>query len=597
MPKRPISYTSRDFESIKASLVNYAKRYYANTYQDFNEASFGAMMLDMVSYIGDQLSFYTDYQANESFLDTAIEVENVSRLAKQLGYHPTGAPSSTGPCNFYVLVPASTTIGGPDSDYIPILKRGTLVSGDGGGVFTLLQDVDFTAANNEITVARVDSDTGVPTFFAIKGQGLVVSGQTYTEDMEVGDYQRFLRLGMKAENVTEIISIVDTQGNEYYQVDFLTQDVVMLKEPNRGTNRNLVPFIMKTKPVPRRFVTEFNTNGDASIQFGYGSSDNLTGDLIADPADVVLSVTGREYVSDTTFDPTNLIKSDKFGVVPENTTLTIKYRANTTDNVSAPIGTVTTVVLPLFTFANRNDLAPGKVNEIQGSLEVENFAPLLGDTSDPTVEEIRTRAYASFASQNRAVTRTDYISLAYRMPSGFGKIKRANITQDPRSSKRNLNMYILSENTNGDFTQATTQLKNNLKIWLNRYRMMNDTIDILDGKVINFGVSFEVIVDLNSNRFEVLNACTRKLIDKVFNVKKELGEPVYLTDIYKHLNSVAGVVDTVSVGLTNKTGGGYSDFRYDMQKNLSDDGRFLIVPPDAVADVLNPESDITGVVR
>jgi hypothetical protein len=597
MPKRPISYTSRDFESIKASLVNYAKRYYANTYQDFNEASFGAMMLDMVSYIGDQLSFYTDYQANESFLDTAIEIENVSRLAKQLGYHPTGAPSSTGPCNFYVLVPASTTIGGPDSDYIPILKRGTIVSGEGGGVFTLLQDVDFTAANNEITVARVDSDTGVPTFFAIKGQGLVASGQTYTENMEVGDYQRFLRLGMKAENVTEIISIVDTQGNEYYQVDFLTQDVVMLKEPNRGTNRNLVPFIMKTKPVPRRFVTEFNTNGDASIQFGYGSSDNLTGDLIADPADVVLSVTGREYVSDTTFDPTNLIKSDKFGVVPENTTLTIRYRANTTDNVSAPIGTVTTVVLPLFTFANRNDLAAGKVSEIQGSLEVENFAPILGDTSDPTVEEIRTRAYASFASQNRAVTRTDYISLAYRMPSGFGKIKRANITQDPRSNKRNLNMYILSENTNGDFTQATTQLKNNLKIWLNRYRMMNDTIDILDGKVINFGVSFEVIVDLNSNRFEVLNACTRKLIDKVFNVKKELGEPVYLTDIYKHLNSVAGVVDTVSVELTNKTGGGYSEFRYDMQKNLSDDGRFLIVPPDAVADVLNPENDITGVVR
>jgi hypothetical protein len=354
---------------------------------------------------------------------------------------------------------------------------------------------------------------------------------------------------------------------------------------------------MKTKPVPRRFVTEFNTNGDASIQFGYGSSDNLTGDLIADPADVVLSVTGREYVSDTTFDPTNLIKSDKFGVVPENTTLTIRYRANTTDNVSAPIGTVTTVVLPLFTFANRNDLAAGKVSEIQGSLEVENFAPILGDTSDPTVEEIRTRAYASFASQNRAVTRTDYISLAYRMPSGFGKIKRANITQDPRSNKRNLNMYILSENTNGDFTQATTQLKNNLKIWLNRYRMMNDTIDILDGKVINFGVSFEVIVDLNSNRFEVLNACTRKLIDKVFNVKKELGEPVYLTDIYKHLNSVAGVVDTVSVELTNKTGGGYSEFRYDMQKNLSDDGRFLIVPPDAVADVLNPENDITGVVR
>ena len=597
MSKRPISYTSRDFESIKNSLVNYAKRYYANTYQDFNEASFGAMMLDLVSYVGDQLSFYTDYQANESFLDTAMEIENVSRLAKQLGYHPTGTPSSTGPCNFYVIVPASTTVGGPDTDYIPILKRGTIISGDGGGVFTLLQDIDFTSANNEITVARVDSDTGVPTFFAIKGKGIVASGQILTEDIEVEDYQRFLRLRMKAPNVTEVISVVDTQGNEYYQVDYLTQDVVLVKEPNRGTNRDLVPFVMKTKPVPRRFVNEFDTDGNSYIQFGYGSADNLTGDLIADPADVVLDVTGREYVSDTTFDPTNLIKSDKFGVVPENTTISIKYRANNTDNVSAPIGTVNSVVVPSFTFANRNDLVSEKTSEVENSLEVENPLPILGDTSDPTAEEIKTRAYATFASQNRAVTRTDYIALAYRMPSGFGKVKRANITQDPRSAKRNLNMYVLSENTNGDFTEATTQLKNNLKVWLNRYRMINDTVDILDGKIVNFGVSFEVIVDLNSNKFEVLNACTRRLIDKLFNVKKQMGEPIFLTEIYKHLNDVAGVVDTVSVKLTNKVGGGYSDYRYDMEKNLSDDGRFLIIPPDAVADVLNPENDITGVVR
>ena len=127
--------------------------------------------------------------------------------------------------------------------------------------------------------------------------------------------------------------------------------------------------------------------------------------------------------------------------------------------------------------------------------------------------------------------------------------------------------------------------------------MINDTVYILDGKIVNFGVSFEIIVDLNSNKFEVLNACTRRLIDKLFNVKKQMGEPIFLTEIYKHLNDVAGVVDTVSVKLTNKVGGGYSDYRYDMEKNLSDDGRFLIIPPDAVADVLNPENDITGVVR
>ena len=192
MPKRPINYTNREFETIKESLVNYAKRYYANTFQDFNEASFGALMLDLVAYVGDQLSFYTDYQANESFLDTAIELPNVQRLAKQLGYNLPGSATATGICNFYVLIPAAATTGGPDTNYIPILKRGTLVGGSGGAVYTVSQDIDFTDSNNEITVAKVNPDTGVPTEFAIKGTGQVVSGRLREEEIEVGSYQRFL---------------------------------------------------------------------------------------------------------------------------------------------------------------------------------------------------------------------------------------------------------------------------------------------------------------------------------------------------------------------------------------------------------------------
>mgnify|MGYP003640657875 FL=1 len=597
MSKRPINYTSREFDSIKESLVNYAKRYYANTYQDFNEASFGAMMLDLVSYVGDQLSFYTDYQANESFLDTAIELPNVQRLAKQMGYKQPGASTSTGICNFYILIPVSTTNGGPDTNYIPILKRGSLVGSQSGAVYTLTQDVDFTAANNEITVARVDSDTGVPTFFAIKGQSTVVSGRLFEEEIKVTSYERFLRLRMGASDISEIVAVVDSQGNEYFQVDYLTQDVVLSKEPNRGTNRDLVPFIMKTKPCPRRFVTEFDTNDNAFLQFGYGSADNLTGDLIANPADVVLDVTGRTYVSDPTFDPTNLIKTDKFGVVPENTTLTIVYRGNTSTTINSAVGTVKEVVESNLTFINRPLLNDNKANSVINSLEVENPEPILGDTSELTAQEIKIRAYASFASQNRAVTRNDYISLSYRMPSGFGKVKRVNIVQDPRSTSRNLNMYVLAESVNGKFIAPTTQLKTNLKSWLERYRMINDSVDILDGKIINYGIEFEVIAETSSNRFEVLNNCTKRLKEKLLNVAKEMGEPVYLTEIYKHLNSVPGVVDTTAVKLVNKTGGSYSSFNYEMDKNMSSDGRFLIIPADAVADVLFSDDDISGVIK
>ena len=597
MSKPPISYTGRDFESIKRSLVNYTKRYYANSYKDFNEASFGALMLDLVSYVGDQLSFYTDYQANESFLDSAMEIENVSRIAKQMGFKAQGAPSSAGACDFFVMVPASTTTSGPNSSYIPILKQGSVVSADGGAVFTLIEDVDFTNAKNEITVARVDSDTGVPTWFAIKATGTIISGLQYEEDIEVGDYQRFLRLEMAASNVTEILSIEDTQGKDYYKVDFLTQDVVVSMKPNRGDNRDLVPYIMKVTPAPRRFVTEYDAAGRVSLQFGYGSSDNLTTNLVADPADVTLEMSGRKYISDTTFDPSNLIKTDKFGIIPENTTLTVRYRGNSSTTINAAVGAVNSVDGAEMTFRNRPSLNASDVSEVIGSLEAGNSEPILGNTEALTASEIKTRAYASFASQNRAVTREDYMSLAYRMPSSFGRIKRVNIVQDPRSTTRNLNMYILAEGINGEFAAATTQLKNKLKVWLGRYKMMNDTVDILDGKIINYGIEFEVVADSGTNKYEVLRACSDRLSENFLAVSKIMGEPIHLTEIYKMLNDVPGVVDTASVKLTSKTGGSYSDYHFDMIENLSEDGRYLVVPQNAVADVRFPSQDIQGVIR
>lgn len=194
MPKRPISYTSRDFESIKESLVNYTKRYYSSTFKDFNEASFGSLMLDLVSYVGDQLSFYVDYQANESFLDSALEYESVVRIAKQLGHKMPGASVSTGKVAFYILVPASSTTGGPDTNYMPILEKGATLTSQAGAVFTLIENVDFSRSTNEITVGRVDSETGVPTFYAVKAYGTVISGQEFSRTITVGGYQRFLRL-------------------------------------------------------------------------------------------------------------------------------------------------------------------------------------------------------------------------------------------------------------------------------------------------------------------------------------------------------------------------------------------------------------------
>ena len=596
MAKRPINYTSRDFESIKNDLENYAQRYYPTTFKDFSEASFGAMMLDMVAYVGDQLSFYADFQANESFLDSAITYDSVNRLSNTLGYKTPGAATSSGQAAFYIIVPADVNSRGPDLDYFPILQRGSLVSSNGGAVFTLAENVDFTDPNNQVTVARVDDSTGNPTYFAIKAFGQVISGQRRQQTVTVDDYQRFLRLRVDDDNISEVLSIKDSQGNEYYQVDYLTQDVIVQEFQNTSDDRQVVPFIMKLRPVPRRFITEFTVEGDTFVQFGYGSEENITTDVVADPSDVILDVSGRTYITDQTFDPTNLISTDKFGVVPTNTTLTIEYTANTSDTINLSVNGLSEVISPLFSFRDQTTLDPGEVVNVISSIEVVNEDPILGDTSVPTAEEVRERAFGTFASQNRAVTRVDYINLIYRMPSKFGKVKRANVVRDVDSLKRNLNVYLLSENANGDLTEPNESLKENTAVWLNKYRMINDTIDVLNGKVINIGIRFKVLPELDVNRYELLEACVQKLKDEYINIKFNIGEAIYISEIYKLLNEVPGVVDTTEVELVNKFGGLYSNYVFDIDSNLSDDGRFLIVPEDAAVEVLLPDNDIAGAV-
>ena len=597
MAKRPINYTSRDFESIKNDLENYAKRYYPTTFKDFSEASFGSLMLDMVAYVGDQLSFYADFQANESFLDSAIRFDNVVRLSETLGYKRQGVAKATGQVAIFMLVPVAPNSRAPDLNYFPILQRGSILTGDNGATYTLINDVDFSDSNNEITVARTDNTTGNPTFFAVKALGKVVSGQQFEEEIDVTNYQRFLKLSLGRPNITEVVSVTDSQGNEYFEVENLSQDVVISQVKNTDDgSREAVPYSMRVQPVPRRFVVEVNPDNSTSIQFGYGSEDNLTGNIIADPADVVLNVDSKPYVTQTTFDPTNLIKTDKFGVVPTNTTLTVVYTANTTSTANAAVGSVTGIVTPNLLFKNRSVLSEATISTMIGSIEVDNEEPILGDTEPLTSEEIKTRAFGTFAAQNRAVTREDYMNLAYRMPTKFGKIKRANVVRDTNSLRRNLNMFVLSEDVNGNFTVPNSVLKENLKVWLNNYRMINDTIDIMDGKIINIGINYEVIADVDVNRFDLLDACNQAIRNDFLTIKFGIGESVYLSDLFKVLNNVPGVTDTKSVEIVSLSGGVYSNISYDIDLNLSNDGRFLKIPSDSVAEILLPNTDIVGVI-
>ena len=254
--KVPINYTSRDFSTIKQDLINYAKRSYSDTYKDFNQSSFGALMLDTVSYVGDILSFYLDYQVNESFLDSAVEYKNVQRLSRQMGFKFSGAPSATGIAEFFIVIPANSTGIGPNMDYSPILKPGSQFSTQGGAPYLLVDTVNFSNPNNEVVVARVDNTTGSPTFYAIRAKGRVISGRIVEEGFDIEAFQRFRRLFLSLPRVCEVLSVIDEDGNEYYNVDNLSQDVIYRDVSNKTDTRDSVTSLLRPFSVPRRFTVE-----------------------------------------------------------------------------------------------------------------------------------------------------------------------------------------------------------------------------------------------------------------------------------------------------------------------------------------------------
>jgi hypothetical protein len=589
----PINYTSRDFASIKVDLESYARRYYPDTHQDFSEASFGSMMLDMTAYVGDVLSFYLDYQVNESFLDTALEFNNVNRLAKQLGYKQSGAAHSEGMVTLYVVVPASNTAVGPDLRYAPVLKNGTKFGADSGAVFTLIEDVDFGNSNNEIIVAATNSSTGLPTNYAIRAQGRVRSGELKVQYISVGEYQRFPKFALDDFNITEVVSITDTSGNRYFEVDYLTQDTVYVPITNRSSDRNAVPYIMKPKAVPRRFIVE-HVGQDTTIQFGYGSDSNMTSDVVSDPSNVILDMHGKNYVTDRSFDPTQLIETDKLGIAPSNTTLAVVYRSNGSNNINISTDSLDSVTDVNIKFKNPSGLSEQSIRGVISSLEFENEEPIVGDTSKASSEEIRQRAYGAYSAQNRAVTREDYKALIYNMPGKFGSVKRINIVQDKDSFKRNLNLYIVSENRNGNLIPSPTTLKNNLKTWITNYKMVNDTIDILDGKIVNLSIQYEIMVDREENRFSALSQANAALSSRFSRNKFEFGEPFNYSDIFQVLKNIDSVLDVGEVRVVQQLGASYSDVNFSVDKYISPDGRMIMAPEDFIFEIKSPSEDIVG---
>jgi hypothetical protein len=592
----PIKYTSRDFESIKSDLVEYSKRFYPNRVNDFSKASFASLVLDSVAYAGDILSYYLDYQVNESFLDTSIEFDNIRKHANTLGYKFAGIQNAYGTVAMFVLVPANANGTAPDTSYYPIVKRGTTFQSTGGGSFILTEDVRFDDPQNEVVAARFDPTDGSTTFFAIRAYGQVVSGrfETVTFDLTSEPFERFKRIRVGGTNISEIFSVVDGNGNKYYEVDYLSQETVFIDTTNKNAASDNVRSILKPFVATRRFVVEQNDQG-TFMQFGFGSeNDETTG--LADPAKATIQMYGKRYVTDRSFDPTQLMRTNKLGISPDGTKLTIVYKVNDVNSTNVPVNALNTVGSRIIDFDNPDTLVTATRLAVEQSLEVNNDEPISLDTSAISNEELKVRAKNYYAMQNRAVSKQDYESLCYNMPPKFGSIKRANAVNDPSGTNRRLALYLISADNDGKLTTTNEVTKQNLKKWISSYKMLNDVIDIYDTKIINFGIDFQVTVTRDANPNDVVNRVISKIIQD-YDFDFYIGEPVYIAELTNIISKVDGVSDVKKIKIYNLSGGNYSATSVNFDDIKSRDATFYKAPKNAIFELKFPRRDIKGTAR
>ena len=592
---RDTNFTSLTFDEIKKRLINRAKTYYPDSYKDFNKTSFGSLMFDIVSLASEQLGFYAQFVANEAFIETSRQYTTQQLHGRKAGKKINNSYTSTGMVKMYTIVPADPVLANPDQNYKHRVLKGAILTTPAGATFTTTRDIVVDLSTDNIVGTTFSEDASRVTYYIFESEVPVVSGEDRKMSVSVGSYRKFLKLEVRDSTVSEILKIVDSNGNEYYEVDNLSQNVIHVPISDRTTSDTSAPSKLVPLPVPRRFTIEHEGERTFPV-FGFGSEDNLKVKNVADPSEIALQRTAKSYVSDVAFDPSNLLATDKFGVSPQNTTLNITYRSNTSENSNAPVGSIVRVSNAEIIFDDETTLDASKVSFIKENITCRNDEPINGALTYSTTQEVSQVIKSSLGTQGRAVTLKDYEAAAYIMPPKFGSVKRVSVNRDSNDLKRNLNMFVISQDSEGNLQTASTSLKNNLKTWLNSVRMVSDTIDIFDAKIINLGIHFDVTLSKSSNFSTALSEIRRDLHTELSLSKSEIGQSFSVGEVERILNSMPVVSRVNSVKINSKSGTGYSDVRFDVLSNVSPNGGLIYIPENSIWEV-KKASDITGKIQ
>jgi hypothetical protein len=616
---KTVQYLNRDFDSLKAQLINFAKIYYPNTYNDFTDASPGMMLIEMASYVGDVLSFYIDNQIQENFLQFAKQRKNLLAIAYNFGYRPKVTSASSVNVNVYQAVPAilSNNQYVPDFGYALILEEGTQLQSSINNVAFYINDkIDFSNSGSspiDISVLNYDPNTGIPLFYLLQKTAKATAGTLTTTSFTFNNPERFPTVTLTDNNVIDIISIVDSDNNKWYEVPYLAQDTIFEPTANIASNNQTLaqysdttPYLLKLKKVPRRFVSRFKTNNSLELQFGPGVSSGADEEIIPNPDNIGLGLPYGVDKMTTAWDPSNFLYTQTYGLAPSNTTLTVTYLKGGGATSNIPSNTLTKRIGGTNSFAG-SGLNSNMQTTVLNSLAFNNDDAAIGGGDGDTNEEIRQNSLAMYPTQLRTITADDYIIRTLSLPSKFGLISKAYVTQDmgisvnyptdllATQNPSAISLYILSKNVTGNLTISSPALKQNLKVFLSEYRMLTDAVNIKDAFIINIGVNFDVIVRPNYNGKLVLNNCLTTL-QSFFNINKwNINQPIILSDIYSLLDQIEGVQTVQKVDIINKAGttSGYSQYSYDIKGATVNNIIYPSLDP-SIFEVKDLTSDIQG---
>ena len=613
--RREIKYLNKDFESYRDQLIEFTKVYYPNTFNDFSEGSPGMMFMEMAAYVGDVLSYYTDTQLQETFLDTAQERTNLFHLAYTLGYKPNVTAVSSTNLDIFQLVPSKGNFNNkvPDFDYALTIDVPSNFSSDNGIIFNLQRQVNFSYSSSfdptEINVYSIN-DYDEPEYYLLKKTTPVFSSELMTKTFNIGSPQRYHKLDLIDQNIVGIQTITDSEGNTWYEVPYLAQDTIFEEIQNvKGNTPNLyeyqvdTPYLLKLKRVPRRFITRFKENGILEIHFGAGSSDIVDELVLPNPDNVGLGNRDGRSKLDQSIDPSNFLHSKAYGQIPTNTTLTVSYLRGGGITSNVPANTINQPAGLSTTFKPKTD---GKiVSFAKESIACTNPEPSTGGGPGDSNEDIRLNTKAAFSSQQRVVTREDYLVRTLSMNSRLGSVAKAYIVKDNELRNANnlsnivnplsSNLYVLGYNRNKHLSTLNTATKTNLISYLDRYKPLTDSINIKDAFIINFGIDFEITTFKNINDQQVLLDCIASLKDYFDIDKWQINQPIMESEVYNIIANNIGVQSVTSIELKNITGkeSGYSQFKYDFEQATKKGIIYPSMDP-SIFEIKYLNSDIKG---